>query len=60
MVNNNNLFGTERKSQETGESQILIHESEGANPDSIKTILVENNKIDPIIEYRLKYPETKE
>ena len=56
--NDNNLIGTKRKNQETDESQVFLYESEGVNPDSIKTILVENGKPDPIVEYRIKYPET--
>jgi hypothetical protein len=55
---NKNKIGIKRKSQKSGKSQTVIHESEGANPDSVKTILIEDGNSDTIIDYRIEYPES--
>jgi len=54
----NSRIGSVRYNQKERKRQIVIEESEGANPDSVKTILLENGKDEPIIEYRIDFHKT--
>jgi len=57
MDKSSSRIGEKRKGTSTGQ-QMLLHEGEGENPDSVKETWVDTESGKPVIDYGIKYPPT--
>jgi len=59
MDKSESRIGIERKGTSTSQ-QTFLHEQEGANPDSVREMWADSKSDEPVIDYRIKYPPSKE